>query len=539
MITISIKTLEKRFGYKIKRNVFILGVDTATCFDDQTEIFTDKGWKLFKDLNKDEQVLTRNNEGGIEFQKPLRYIEHDYCGKMYHIKNKNFDSVATPDHSYYYKSGYDSRYKQSKLVNKKIIIPITGKWKGINKKTYTIAQTGKDGYTKQKRYVNMKKWVSFLGWFISEGNTFSDSRGNYGVSINQKKKENRIIIQQLIEDLNFKYCKNNTVFKIQGKQIYEWCKKYCYNGKEIKRKSVYNCYNKKVPDFIKELSPELIQCFLDSFILGDGNYNKKTNSTALYTSSNNLKNDLTELLLKVGKGVNITKRKDSCTILEGRKIVNKHDNFIIHQLNSKERCLKKNNIEVIDYNGKVYCVEVPNHIIYVRRKKCGFWCGNCSGICRMWIDDTNVRIKTEVLKLDVNAKEVDATDEKGEKLEIKMNAFHLMAKELAKSIKYNEGNILVLENSYSGINVWTYGILRIFAGIFYTNLYDKFDNVKLIFPTSARKMVGFKSSLPKGTKSKDKKKEIMIWISNIVKEDIKEDNEADALLLCLAGAKEE
>jgi Holliday junction resolvasome RuvABC endonuclease subunit len=162
-----------------------------------------------------------------------------------------------------------------------------------------------------------------------------------------------------------------------------------------------------------------------------------------------------------------------------------------------------------------------------------------SGVARMWIDDTNVRIKTDILKLDINAKEVNATDEKGEKLELKMDAFYLMAKELSKSIEYKEGNILILENSFSKLNVWTYGCLRMMAGIVYSNLYDKFDIVRFIFPVSARNIVGFKSTLPKGTNSKDKKKEIMSWISNIVKEEIKDDNEADALLLALAGAKDE
>ena len=60
----------------------------------------------------------------------------------------------------------------------------------------------------------------------------------------------------------------------------------------------------------------------------------------------------------------------------------------------------------------------------------------------------------------------------------------------------------------------------------------------IIFPTSARKLVGFKSALPKGSKSKDKKKEIMSFISNIVDEEVKDDNCADAIMLAFAGLKE-
>ena len=34
----------------------------------------------------------------------------------------------------------------------------------------------------------------------------------------------------------------------------------------------------------------------------------------------------------------------------------------------------------IDYDGMVYCVEVPNHVIYVRREGKPVWCGNSGRI---------------------------------------------------------------------------------------------------------------------------------------------------------------
>jgi UDP-glucuronate decarboxylase len=33
--------------------------------------------------------------------------------------------------------------------------------------------------------------------------------------------------------------------------------------------------------------------------------------------------------------------------------------------------------EIFDYDGKVYCVNVENHVIYVRRNGRAAWCGNC------------------------------------------------------------------------------------------------------------------------------------------------------------------
>jgi len=61
------------------------------------------------------------------------------------------------------------------------------------------------------------------------------------------------------------------------------------------------------------------------------------------------------------------------------------------------------NRSYITYSGVVYCVEVPNHIIFVRRNGKACWCGNCEAmgkkgeervkknydlevVCQQWFD---------------------------------------------------------------------------------------------------------------------------------------------------------
>jgi anaerobic ribonucleoside-triphosphate reductase len=46
------------------------------------------------------------------------------------------------------------------------------------------------------------------------------------------------------------------------------------------------------------------------------------------------------------------------------------------------------NIEEISYQGKVYCLEVPNHTLYVRRNGRAAWCGNSAGAQAMSNFDT-------------------------------------------------------------------------------------------------------------------------------------------------------
>lgn len=161
-----------------------------------------------------------------------------------------------------------------------------------------------------------------------------------------------------------------------------------------------------------------------------------------------------------------------------------------------------------------------------------------SGIAMIMVKSNHVKIETFLLKLPPLPKDVES---KAEKYQEHLSSFaKLVDEELIKKLpEYSkELSLLVLENSFLKMNVVTFGFLRALQGILYAKLYDKFKEIKIIFPVTARNLAGFKSNLPKGTKSKDKKKEIMKWISNIVEEPIKDDNIADALLLAFAGLKE-
>jgi len=55
----------------------------------------------------------------------------------------------------------------------------------------------------------------------------------------------------------------------------------------------------------------------------------------------------------------------------------KGEHIFIPTAETEHASLKVQSIERVPYKGKVYCVEVPNHVLYVKRE-CGIpvWCGN-------------------------------------------------------------------------------------------------------------------------------------------------------------------
>jgi len=122
-----------------------------------------------------------------------------------------------------------------------------------------------------------------------------------------------------------------------------------------------------------------LNILLDSMIVGDGSVFKKERYNNIYnktyidkgvsycTYSKKLMNDVSEIVLKCCKTPIIYNIKPDGYVI---RITKKRKTPIIRK-KMLEKCFQE-----IDYDGKVYCVEVPNHIIYVKRRGKPVWCGN-------------------------------------------------------------------------------------------------------------------------------------------------------------------
>jgi Holliday junction resolvasome RuvABC endonuclease subunit len=150
-------------------------------------------------------------------------------------------------------------------------------------------------------------------------------------------------------------------------------------------------------------------------------------------------------------------------------------------------------------------------------------------------DKKTLTIETSIFKLPAANK----NDEFSEKYVEKLECMLTLIREFKTKLKPKKESILVLENSFLSVNPVTFGCLRMLCGIIYAELYDIFEHIILVFPISARKEVGFKSQLPKGTKSKEKKQEIINWINDKFGIQERSTDICDAILLALYGLKHE
>lgn len=344
------------------------------CYDKETEVLTDNGWRLFKDLNDLDKIATLNSEKNIvEYQKPIQHIKYFYNGEMVREKNKRLDLLVTPNHRMYLKKGHHRNLKNyffeeaKNLENYKEIIYRTGfPYKGRTKNYFTLPELKHSDkrYSKPTRKILMNNWLEFLGWYLSEGSYYYAGKGNYRVVISQSEEKNPIDckqIESMLERCGFKYYKGRTKtctnYTIYNKQLFNYVKQFGHSHDKFIAREYLN------------LNKTQLNILIDILIKGDGSINKKSGQKVYFTASKKLANDICELALKCGYVPYLYQRRSGFTNSLGYVInINKTPTLLV---TNKKR-------ERIPYNDHVYCVEVPNHIIYVRRKGHSCWSGNCS-----------------------------------------------------------------------------------------------------------------------------------------------------------------
>lgn len=329
------------------------------CFDDQTEVYTSDGWKPFSLLTGDELFYTLNTQSKIsEWHAATAYYRQHYRGDMVHLHNASADLCVTPNHSLLYYTQKDSRlrFKPACEFSTATFMYAGQEWPGTERATVTLG--GKE--------VDIRLYCRFMAYYLADG-SMHDSNS---VKIAQQNNDNMF---NELSALPFGVWHDKNKIVIRGKALRNELAMF---GK---------CTEKYVPDIIKTLPRRYICEFLDAFLKTDG-YSAKCSKTRgrtcrphrlLFTTSKRMADDLSELALKGGYRPKIDIRRDA-----GRKIKFKngtytinYDLYVIH-LNYHVNIQHVKNDRVA-YDGYVYCVEVPNHTLLVRRNGRVQWCGNC------------------------------------------------------------------------------------------------------------------------------------------------------------------
>ena len=328
------------------------------CYDKNTEVLTNDGWKFFKDLNKKEKVLTINpSTKNLEFQSPTKYISYRYNDKIFEYNGKSCSFSVTKKHNMFasLNNNRDSTFKlipiEDVIRNKKARFLTSGTWIGISPVNDIVPG------------IENKTLMKILGWYISEGWTCKQDF-RHKIYISQVKEDGRKEIIDLIKSIGRSPIRDNDhTFVFYHRALFDFLVQFGSHAKE-----------KRITSYVKSLSPSLLSELLESYLLGDG-----SGGNVFTTVSEKLANDIQEICVRLGYRSCLKKSEPRIGGFNklGKQIIGKLPIFTGTITRHSDVFIYTDEIIEKDYNDDVFCVTVPNHTICTRRNGRVMFCGNC------------------------------------------------------------------------------------------------------------------------------------------------------------------
>jgi len=272
-----------------------------------------------------------------------------------------------------------------------------------------------------KKVVPTEDWLEFLGYFLSEGhcskNTFirkprikrvkherfitkpgrSVTTGRYLLGQDEKEFVETTTYNKAVVEQQFITSISQTKSRANIEKIEQCLRRLPFNFCRNEKSGTWTCASKELYEYlidfgkshekyilanIKALSAAKLEVLYQALMLGDGSIKEGKNGSikrTYYTSSKKLADDFQELCLKTGRCGDV-----SFVDRVGRKNKSGTTRFVEYRVGIKEiqrtpspGCGWVPQKE--QYKGKVYCVSVPNQIVFVRRNGKAVWSGNSWG----------------------------------------------------------------------------------------------------------------------------------------------------------------
>lgn len=366
-------TVYSRDGYKWLKRTSNMPQEHAgeaiNCYHKDTEVFTDRGFLLIKDIKINDKILTLNPITQDLEWSYCKAVMSKFANEIVNIKSKIFNVSTDVNHRFFVytederKKTLKSQFRNgiNNLSKRTDNFFMSSKWVGKDIKEIKI----------NNLKIPIKDYCILMGYYLSEGNV-DNRKDRNGIKISQTK-----YLKKMFNDLKFFNPRlGKDAVWIFNTELKEYLKQF---GKS---------YQKYIPKEIKEFNKDNIRIFLDAFCLGDGSIKKKTNFLGkkvfvynkYFTSSKILADDLVECIIKTGMGCS-TKKYNS----KGREVKFKngtyklnHDIYHVYELKNNYASLRSCKKEILPYNDIVYDIEVAkNNTLLIRYNNKIHWNSNC------------------------------------------------------------------------------------------------------------------------------------------------------------------
>lgn len=323
------------------------------CVTGDHQVLTDIGWVRFDELYNyyvdfgskfDIKIAQLSDDGKrLEYVDPIGIFEFDYNGKMYRYESDLIDFQVTRDHMLYVKTDDSTEYK---LIDAMSVYDKSSDQKIYYKKDclYEGDQNYNDDLIEVTKYYDVTMILSLISIYIMDGH-YDEENGQSFIFVGQSYKL-EYLKKLLLGKIDYicKYDEYDKAYIIIINFGYSHVKEYFDKLSKTKH----------LPKFIYKFNQEYSTIMLDALLYGQ-NKIKICYETFL--------NNFEHFIVHTGKTFEVTKLDDEYLV----QIHNKSD--------VEDRVIRNG---WIDYNGKVYCLQVPSKVFMIKYNHKNHWSGNCS-----------------------------------------------------------------------------------------------------------------------------------------------------------------
>ncbi|KKN42116.1 hypothetical protein LCGC14_0716480 [marine sediment metagenome] len=354
------------------------------CHSEDTEFLTRDGWRLWGDVLEFDKIATFDGTGRLEYQTPTGRTCLSYSGGLLRIRSNTLNALVTPNHQMVVRSADYPAAEWSRADASKIGSFASGRtgrvsifsgveWDGTERDNFVVhaPEVARNyGAGRKKLTVSMDAFISFLGYFITEGSTKTSSRGD--VRLAQNPGSVLDTMRSTLAEMGLKwkeYGDRTIALCVRHIGLWEWLRAHVKTRSE----------DAKIPRFVFDLSARQLRIFFHAMIDGDGHTveNSKYPSYQYVTTSAQLADDMQELGTLLRMDVSLKTDPPRTIRKGGRSYTQAHP---VHRL-----CLRRSNNNGVKpeqvipepYEGRVVCFSVPNRTLITRLGGKVLASGNC------------------------------------------------------------------------------------------------------------------------------------------------------------------